>query len=60
MKINDEKMNGNNNYKYKNDYNKNKFRSKKDYKEYNNNYYHHYSNDDNKSTDFSSKKSYHS
>ena len=59
MKINDEKMIGNSKYKYKNDYNKNKFRSKKDYKEYNNNYYHHYNNDDNKSTDFSSKKSYH-
>ncbi len=63
MKLNDEKNNGNNNnnYKYKNNYSKNKFSSKKDYKEYNyNNYYRSYTNDDNKSTDFSSKKSYHS
>ena len=56
MKLSNEKTN-NNNYKYKYDYNKYKFRSRKDIKEYNN--YHRYNNDDNKSTDFSSKKSFH-
>ena len=59
-KTSDEKMNynnNNNNYKHKNsDYNKYKYRSRKDYKE-SNKYYRY--NDDNKSTDFSSKKSFH-
>ena len=45
----------NDDYKY--DYNKNKNYHKKDYKDYN--YNRRYINDDNKSTDFSSKKSFH-
>ena len=51
-------------YKYKkikrnenNNGSNNKFNSKNNYKDYKN--YHRYNNDDNKSTDFSSKKSYH-
>ena len=52
MKINDEYEK---NYEYVN--NRYKYRPKKDFKELND--YHRYRNDDNKSTDFSSKKSFH-
>ena len=52
MKINDDY-----NKQYKYDYNRYKVRPKKDNKEFND--HHRYYNDDNKSTDFSSKKSFH-
>ena len=53
IKRSDDKMHNNNKY----DYNKYKFGYKKEFKDYD--YNRHYNYDDNKSTDFSSKKSFH-